>query len=103
MVTQSVCCLAMALGALLPSPAAADEVRLTYLIGLEQYQGGLGKGTFRNLPVVNDIETMSKALVKIGFASDDITVLTDGDRPIGSPLHSFGFRTAWFRLCVDAW
>lgn len=78
--------LAAALGSTIPLHAQAEDVRMAYLIGLGHYQHGLSKGTFRDLPVINDIEEMGNALIKIGFAPQDITVLTDGEQPVGNSL-----------------
>jgi hypothetical protein len=80
--------LAVVLGGFLPAYVAAEDVRMAYLIGLGHYQRGQSKGTFRDMrmPVVKDIEAMGNALFKIGFTEQNITVLTDGEQPIGSSL-----------------
>lgn len=78
--------LAVMLGTSVPAYAAADDIRMAYLIGFGRYQSGLSKGTFRDLPIVNDIEAMGNALLRIGFATEDVVILTDGDQPIGSSL-----------------
>jgi hypothetical protein len=82
-------CLVLCLSAALSAFAGDDEVRLAYLIGVGRYQGGLSKGTFLDLPVVNDIEAIGGALLAIGFAAQDVMVFTDSPdsaRPVGSVL-----------------
>lgn len=75
--------IAVAVIGMLPKTGFAYDQRIALLIGLGQYEGGLNKGVFRNLPVVaNDLEAVGKALQKLGF--NDIKIYTDQTLPSGS-------------------
>lgn len=63
--------------------AFAYEQRIAILFGFEKYEGGEGKGVFRNLPfATNDLESVATALHDIGF--DRIEIFTDARQPRAS-------------------
>jgi Caspase domain len=67
----------------LPQSTFAYDHRIALLIGLGKYESGKNKGFFRELPdAANDLETVGKALEKLGF--DQIQIYSDLIPPSGS-------------------